>query len=80
MLFSLPLNAHTRMILGQPNFACAPVAHMLRIMGYVIPQKAEEEQAAVIHWLLSIYLEHGQTWRRVAGVRLAAAAQPYQGA
>ena len=32
-------------------------------MGQDIPRKAEEEQAAVLYWMLSLYLEHGNIWR-----------------
>jgi len=53
-------------ILGRPNFWCASVANVLRQDGHEIKTKAEHEQAAVIHWLLSLYLEHGDGWRDVA--------------
>ena len=62
----LPLNDDTRWILGRPNFWCYSVAQVLREDGHEIPTKAEEEQAAVIHWLLHLYLEHGDQWRKVA--------------
>jgi len=62
----VPLDEETRWILGRPNFWCSSVAHVLRADGHYIAEKAEEEQAAVIHWLLSLYLEHGEKWRDVA--------------
>lgn len=62
----VPLNEETRWILGRPNFWCYSVAQVLREDGHEIPTKAEEEQAAVIHWLLNLYLEHGDQWRDVA--------------
>jgi hypothetical protein len=38
----------------------------LREDGHEIATKAEDEQAAVIHWLLNLYLEHAAQWREVA--------------
>ena len=70
-----PLDEEVRWILGQPNFACAGIANVLRQMGYVIERRAEHEQAAAIHWMLTIYCEHGGAWREVAGRRLCAARQ-----
>lgn len=55
-----------RWILGRPNFWCASVAHVLRQDGHEIATKAEDEQAAVIHWLMSLYLQFGDEWREVA--------------
>ena len=54
-------------ILGQPNFACAGTANGLRAVGQEIPRKAEAEQAAVILWMLNLYLIHGDKWRN-AGI------------
>lgn len=59
----VPLNDETRWILGRPNFWCASVAQVLREDGHEIKKKAEDEQAAVIHWLLNLYLKHGDKWR-----------------
>lgn len=58
----MELNEHTRLILGQPNFRCGEIAELLRRDGRDIPRKSEEEQAYVIHWLLSLYESHGETW------------------
>ena len=66
MSSAISLNDEVRWILGRPNFWCYGVAQVLREDGHDIPSKAEEEQAAVIHWLLNIYLEHGDKWRDVA--------------
>ncbi|WAG77027.1 hypothetical protein LMK08_16760 [Metapseudomonas furukawaii] len=49
-------------ILGRPNFTCNHLAQLLRLDGREIPRKSEEEQAAVIHWLLGFYLQHGEAW------------------
>ncbi|WGT64974.1 hypothetical protein [Variovorax paradoxus] len=57
-----PLNDDMREILGRPNFACARIAEVLRIGGADIACKAEAEQAAAIHWMLSLYGAHGPDW------------------
>lgn len=51
-------------ILGRPNFACGNIANLLRKTGQEIKNKAEDEQAAVIYWMLSMYLEHGKEWKQ----------------
>ena len=35
-----------------------------------LPHKAEAEYAYVLHWLLTLALEHPEDWRRRAGQRL----------
>ncbi|HYE73569.1 MAG TPA: hypothetical protein VEF04_09560 [Blastocatellia bacterium] len=67
----IELNEHTRAILGRPNFMCRNIAIRLRELGQVIPSKAEEEQAAVLCFLLNIYLEHGEKYVDVANEKLA---------
>ena len=67
-----PLGESLRSILGRPNFACSGIAKHLRGMGYAIPNKAEEEQAATIHWLVNLYLKHGEDWATHANAALAA--------
>ena len=49
-------------ILGCPNFACARIAQVLRKKGKQIAQKAEDEQAHVLYWMLTVYEEHGEKW------------------
>lgn len=61
-----PLDDETRFILGRPNFTLAGIAARLRTLGHSIAFKAEDQQAAVIHWMLGIYFEHGQDWRTKA--------------
>ena len=51
----------------QPNFRCANLSEQLRAGGHEIQRKAEQEQAAVIHFLLGHYLKHGSDWRETAG-------------
>lgn len=59
----MELNEETKFILGMPNFRCGSFAMRLRELGHDIPQKAEEEQAYVIHWMLGMYEQHGNDWR-----------------
>lgn len=51
-------------ILGQPSFACCNLAQLLRSSGQEIPCKAEQEQAAVILWMLNFYLADQANWRQ----------------
>lgn len=62
----MELNEDTIFILGRPNFWCGSIAPALRKAGHEIPRKAEDEQAHVIHWLLSLYEKHGAGWREKA--------------
>lgn len=72
---SLPaLNDDLREILGRPSFACSQLAFVLRAMGHDIKPKAEHEQAAVLHWMLGIYFEHGPAWADEVGRLLSKAA------
>lgn len=74
------LNSDLREILGRPNFTCHFIAKALRLMGFDIPQKSEEEQAVTIYWMLGHYLRDPVNWRDAASAELktGAAAQPYQ--
>lgn len=56
-----------RWILGRPNFACVPLAMLLRKLGHDIKLKAEDEQAAVLHFMLNLYFKHGNSWREELG-------------
>ncbi len=56
-------NKQTEWILGRPNFWCTPIAVALRVCGRDIKKHAEEEQAAVIYWMLEMYEKHGNNWK-----------------
>lgn len=62
----LPLDGDLKEILGRMCFNCVSFAKMLRLDGHDIPEKAEAEQAHVIHWLLGHYLKAGKDWRASA--------------
>ncbi|HFK2947307.1 TPA: hypothetical protein ACGY8F_002265 [Stenotrophomonas maltophilia] len=68
----IPDTPEVRDILGRPNFWCSPWANILRRRGDVIPCKAEEEQAAVIRFMLNHYLAHGAAWAEAAEAELQA--------
>ncbi len=69
---SIPDTPEVRDILGRPNFWCSPWANVLRRRGDVIPCKAEEEQAAVIRFMLNYYLAHGAGWAEAAEAEIQA--------
>jgi len=60
----MKLDKETTFILGRPNFWCGNIAMFLRNRGHVINQRAEDEQAYVINFMLEMYEEHGDEWRR----------------
>lgn len=62
-----PLMPELASILGMICFQCIPYANMLRLSGHEIKNRAEDEQAAVIHWMLGHYFSHGEDgWRKAA--------------
>ncbi|GEM_PF-1611046 len=67
---TIPDTPEVRDILGRPNFWCSPWANVLRMRGDSIPRKAEEEQAAVIRFMLNHYLANGADWAETAGAEL----------
>ncbi|MBY6346569.1 hypothetical protein E5C31_11415 [Providencia rettgeri] len=68
-----PLNDDLIAILGRPNFMCAQLADTLRSGGHAIAERAENEQAAVIHFLLGHYLVDPVQWAEKASAVLKAA-------
>lgn len=52
------------LILGMPNFQCAPIAHALRAGGAEIAPRAEAEQAYVIHWMTKLAIDYPEDWRK----------------
>ena len=65
-----PLNEHTRRILGLMCFECINMSKLLRLRGDEIGNRAEEEQAAVLHFLLNMYEQHGDGWAAAASAEL----------
>lgn len=59
-----PFDDDIKWILGRPNFSLINIARALRISGEEIPNKAEDEQAHAIYWMLQMYVMHGKSWRK----------------
>lgn len=51
-------------ILGRPMYDCMTTAKVLRHQGQNIPERAEDEQAATILWMLNHFLRDPYNWRR----------------
>lgn len=76
-----PINDELRNILGTVCFRCRDIARLLRDSGlYEVKSKAEDEQAAAIHWLLSSYFKYGPgiEWRDKANQVLSELADKIQ--
>ena len=67
-----PLNDAMIEILGRICFRCIRIAHILRKGGQAIPNRAENEQAAAIYFMLQHYLQHGDGWHEHAEQALQA--------
>lgn len=79
MTLPTELNEDLIDILGMPCFRAGPIAHLFNAAGEAkIPPRAENEQAFVLHWLLGLYLEHGEKWRPEAAARLRAMQEKLQ--
>jgi hypothetical protein len=80
-----PLTPELASILGLMCFQCISFAQALRAAGHTIKTRAEDEQAAVLHWMLGHYFRHGDDWRTAAAEDMkrmeaeALAAQAKQG-
>ena len=80
-----PMTPELASILGLMCFQCISFAQALRAGGHQIASRAEDEQAAVLHWMLGHYFRHGDDWRTVAAEDMkrmeaeALAAQAKQG-
>lgn len=70
LIFPRDLTPELREVLGLMLWHTTPLAGALRAGGAEIRRKVEDEQAATLHWLLLIALEHGPDWRRVAIERI----------
>jgi hypothetical protein len=59
----LQLTSDLRFILSRPSFGCQATAQVLRRLGRDVEERAEDEQAATIHWMLNHYLRDPLNWR-----------------
>lgn len=69
--FPRKLTEDLRDILSMMMWNTGPIAHALRSGGADIKTRAEEEQAHVMHWLITLALEHGSAWREKASDRIS---------
>lgn len=60
------LTPPVRHVLSLMLWQTLPIANALRATGRHINRKTEDEQAAALHWLLGIALEHGENWEQEA--------------
>lgn len=61
-----PLQGELKEIMGMMLFNTGGIGRRLDQLGlYKVPRKAEEEQAAALHWMINLYLEHGDKWRSI---------------
>jgi len=68
LIFPRELTPEVRDVLSIMCFEAGPIAHAFRQADRAeIKTQAEDEQAFVLHWLLTIALEHGTGWRKHAG-------------
>lgn len=74
MVLELPdeMTPAIRDALGLPNFRTGPIAHAFRAAGADIKTKCEDEQAFVLYWALKLAIQHGISWREIAGSELNA--------
>lgn len=75
---ALELTDDVRCILGQICTQCIHTARALRLMGHQIANKAEDEQAASIHWMLGHYARDPENWRANATAELKAASEAHK--
>lgn len=71
LVFPRELTDDLRDILSMMMWNTGPIAHALRAGGVEIKTRAEEEQAHVMHWLITLALEHGAAWREKASERIS---------
>lgn len=68
-----PLTSPIAQVLGMSIGApwdLSAMAHAFRDNGVPLPYKAEAEYAYVLHWLLTLAIEHGEAWRAQAAKRV----------
>lgn len=58
-----PKDPEVLTILSQLCFQVADIAHLMQAAGQPIKRKAEDEQAAVLLWMLTKLHQHGKDWR-----------------
>lgn len=72
MEFPEALTDDLRDVLSTMIWTSGQIAACLRAGGDQIKTRAEDEQAHVLHWLISLALKHGPEWRAKASERIKA--------
>jgi hypothetical protein len=67
-------------VLGLPNFRLHPIWMALREVGQDIAPRYEAEQAAALHFLIPIAIEHGVEWMPRAAEKLLALQEAHRAA
>jgi hypothetical protein len=75
----MELTNDLRFILGRPGYECMSTAQVLRSMGFEIAERAEDEQAASIFWMLNHYMNDPKNWRSNSLEEFTKAAQLNKG-
>lgn len=70
--FPADLSDDLREVLSTMLWTSGQIAECLRAGGEDIKRRAEDEQAHVLHWLISLALRHGPDWRKKASERIEA--------
>lgn len=71
-VLQVPDTDDVRLILGRMCFQCIRIAHVLRLRGDEIKNRAEDEQAAVLRFLLNHYLASPDQWEERAQAEINA--------
>jgi len=59
-----PLEGELKEIMGMMIFNTGGIGRRLDQLGlYKVERRAEAEQAAALHWMVNLYLLHGNRWR-----------------
>jgi Domain of unknown function (DUF4406) len=59
-----------REVLGMPVHQYIPIVRALQRLDPSIKSRFEDEQAALLHWALGFWFQHGDGWREAAGAAL----------
>lgn len=59
-----------REVLGMPVHQYMPIVRALQRLDPSIKSRFEDEQAALLHWALGFWFQHGDGWREAAGAAL----------
>lgn len=55
-----------REVLGTPVHTMIPLVRLLQSQDPTVKHRYEDEQAALLHWMLTLWFQHGDDWRAAA--------------